>query len=74
MIYTDGSKGNNKTGCAYVVNGHAYRVRLTKYTSIFSAELYAVLLAIKHISRSRKTKFVIFCDSLSVLESIKSNN
>ena len=73
MIYTDGSKGNNKTGCAYVVNGHAYRVRLTKYTSIFSAELYAVLLAIKHISRSRKTKFVIFCDSLSVLESIKSN-
>ena len=72
-FYSDGSKINNRTGCAYVVNGKTYSARLTRYSSVFTAEQYALFLILKHISRSKKTKFVIFCDSLSALESIKNN-
>ena len=72
-IYTDGSKINNRTGCSYIVNGIACKVRLTKYSSVFSAELYAILKSLKYIKINNNSKFVIYSDSLSTIESIKNN-
>ena len=72
-IYTDGSKINNRTGCAYVVNGIAYKTRLTRYSSVFSAELYAILKSLQYIKNNINNKFIIFSDSLSSIESIKNN-
>ena len=72
-IYTDGSKINDRTGCAYVVNDTTYKVRLTRHSSVFSAELFAILKSLRYVKNSADSKFVIFSDSLSAIESIKNN-
>ena len=38
--------------------------------SIFSAEIKAIGLALNHIEQERNTDFIIFSDSLSVLQSL----
>ena len=45
-------------------------VRLPDAASIFRAELYALLLAIDVVRRSKEKNFVIFSDSMSSLQSI----
>merc|ERR1711984_13017 len=72
-IYTDGSKINDRTGCAFVVNDITYKVRLTRHSSVFSAELFAILKSLKYVKNSADSKFIILCDSLSAIESIKNN-
>ena len=72
-IYTDGSKIKNRTGSAYVVNGIPCKVRLTRYSSVYSAEMYAILKSLQFIKKNRNSLFVIFSDSLSALETIKNN-
>ena len=64
---------NNRTGCAYIVNGIACKFRLTRHSSVFSAELYAILKSLQYIKNSILNKFVIYSDSLSAIESINSN-
>jgi len=49
-------------------------VRLPDTASIFRAELYALLLAIDVIRRSKEKNFVIFSDSMSSLQSINGFN
>jgi len=49
-------------------------VRLPDTTSIFRAELYALLLAIDVVRRSKENNFVIFSDSMSSLQSINGFN
>jgi len=49
-------------------------VRLPDTTSIFRAELYAILLAIDVVRRSKEKNFVIFSDSMSSLPSIYGFN
>ena len=49
-------------------------VRLPHAASIFRAELYALLLAIDVVRRSKEKNFVIFSDSMSSLQSINGFN
>ena len=49
-------------------------VRLPDTASIFRAELYAILLAIDVVRRSKEKNFVIFSDSMSGLQSISGFN
>ena len=42
--------------------------------SIFSAEIKAIDLALDHIEQSRNTDFIIFSDSLSVLQSLHNRH
>ena len=49
-------------------------VRLPDAASIFRAELYALLLAIDVVRRSKEKNFVIFSDSMSSLQSINGFN
>lgn len=47
------------------------KYHLTNYTSIFTAELYAILKAVEYILEKNLRKMVICCDSLSTIQSIE---
>ena len=70
-IYTDGSKEENKVGCASFTNGICKTLRLPDGSSIFTAEAKAIDLALDFINESNlKDKFIIFSDSMSVLQAL----
>jgi len=69
-IFTDGSKESNSVAAAVVHRDTTKCVRLPDTASIFRAELYAFLLAIDVVRRSKENNFVIFSDSMSSLQSI----
>ena len=70
-IYTDGSKEENKVGCATFTNGNCKTLRLPDGSSIFTAEAKAIDLALDFINESNlKDKFIIFSDSMSVLQAL----
>ena len=71
-IFTDGSKNDNKTACATVLNKTIHKKALPMKSSIFTAEVCAIDLALNIISRNKHNKFIIFSDSLSVLTSLKN--
>ena len=52
--------------------GKIFKKHLPNDTSIFSAEAWAINMALDLISESRNNKFINFSDSLSVLESLKN--
>ena len=72
-IYTDGSKQNNTTASAAIINKETKKTkRLPKNTSIFSAEIYAINLALDLIKEKEDPKYIIFTDSLSAIIAIKN--
>ena len=69
-IFTDGSKADGKCGFAIFVDVDppiTISSKLPSVCSVFTAELYAILKAVRFISNSADTNFVIFSDSLSAL-------
>ena len=73
-IYTDGSKDNDRVGCSVVSTIHTSKLRLPNNSSIFSAEVKAIDLALKFIDTVDNNKFIIFSDSLSALQSLRNKN
>ena len=71
-IYTDGSKDCDRVASAAVFGQHFYSLRLPFASSIFSSEANAILLAVKFVVSSYKSKFMICSDSLSCLLTIES--
>ena len=74
FIFTDGSKDGNKVGSAAVTKGSSYKQRLPDGCSVFTAELKAISLALKHIEGSNHQGFVICSDSLSALQALENRN
>ena len=72
-IYTDGSKEREKTGAAIVVQDHIIQNRLYDKSSVFSAEMKAIFLAFQYIAQSSLLKFLIFSDSLSLLQALDNS-
>ena len=73
-IYTDGSKSEDGKVAAAAVSkqtNQAFKHRLVDHSSIYSAELQAILLALKHIYQSKEDNFIILSDSLSALQALK---
>ena len=70
QIYTDGSKQGDRVGV--VPNGAQKSIRLPNKSSIYSAELRALLLALELIEGSTKRHFIIFSDSLSAMQALKN--
>jgi hypothetical protein len=66
-IYTDGSNDGDRVASAAVFGQQVYSVRLPSASSIFSAEANAILLALKFVASSDKSKFMICSESLSSL-------
>ena len=59
---------------ACVSPSDTYKCRLPDNASIFSAEIKAIDLALDHIEQSRSSDFIIFSDSLSVLQSLHNRH
>ena len=73
-IFIDGSRDGDTAGSACVTPFDTYKCRLPDNTSIFSAQIKAIDLALDHIEQSRNTDFIIFSDSLSVLQSLHNRH
>ena len=70
FIYTDGSKTENAVGCTALMGSSSLKEHLPSASSIYTAELRAIVLAFKLITNSHKEHFVICTDSLSCLMAI----
>ena len=71
-IYTDGSKVETKVASAYVCPYGTRGYRLRDGCSIFTAEVEAINKALTYVKVSTRKSFVIFSDSISVLQAIES--
>jgi len=74
-IYTDGAKSiNGRTSSAVSVPSHGFTwsVRLSDGASVYTAELFALCMAIQYLPKQTNTTkpIVIFSDSLCVLQSL----
>lgn len=78
LCFTDGSKLENYTGGAYLLNGTIKQFQLNSIASIYTAELIAIQLCVSDILTSLQDDycfrdFVICSDSKSSLQALKSN-
>ena len=73
-FYTDGSKMDGSTGCAFTVNNAFFSHKLEPYMSVFTAELVAIREALRFISDNRVDKAMICSDSQSAIRAIASHN
>ena len=73
-IYTDGSKQEMKVGCAAVFQSRELLKRLPNESSIYSAEVIAIDLAMNIIANHKSSKFIIYSDSTSVLQALQSKD
>ena len=76
-IFTDGSKSEDgRVAAAAVLKqnpNHVFKYRLVDNSSIYSAELQAILLALRHVYQSKDSNFLIISDSLSALQALRNN-
>ena len=70
-IYTDGSKDGEKVASAAILDGELYQFRLLNNSSIFSTELKAIDLVLNHIEQDVYWRYIIFTDSLSVMQALE---
>ena len=73
-IFSDGSKSRENVGCAAVCHRETKTMKLLKETSIFTAEITGILCALKIVMSSEEGRYVIYCDSKSVLQAIEEFN
>jgi len=69
-IFTDGSRQGNHTATAVVLKSHIITKRLPNSVSVYTAELYAILLALNELSKQQRKHYLLSSDSLSSLNSI----
>ena len=69
-IFTDGSKDGDKVAAAAALDGELYQFRLPDKSSVFSAELKAIDLALDHIKEDGYWHYIIFTDSLSAMQAL----
>ena len=73
QIFTDGLKVDEKVAAAAVLSvaqNSPFSCRLRDHCFIYSAELRAILFALKQAYQSQERKFMILSDSLSALQAL----
>ena len=73
-IYTDGSKSLDGVGYAAVSGRESVLGSLPPQSSIYTAELYAILAAVKMTKGTDHQHFIVYSDSRSALQAIKDLN
>ena len=71
--FTDRSKTDDGVAAAAVSSRNykkLYACRLPGNSSMYTAELHAILLALKHVYHSKQKSFLILSDSLSALHAL----
>lgn len=71
-FFTDASKSFNSVSYAAVGPSFSEVGVLNPNISIFTAEAYAILAAVKHIKESKIQSAIIYADSLSVVKSLQT--
>ena len=69
-IYINGSKSNEGVGCAVVTCEQSGLAQLPDAASSFTAELTALVHALKQVSNTKAKNFVIYTDSKSAIDAI----
>ncbi len=72
FIFTDGSKTANGVGCSYILGPSNIGIPLPGCCSIYTAELYAIKLALEAVSERTDRRILLLSDSLSSLQAIQS--
>ena len=73
-IFTDGSKSNTGVGFGAVFPDFTRCGSLPSFTSIFIAELWAILIAIKSLFTLDVGDFEIFSDSRAAMSALEDYN
>ena len=72
-IFTDGFKDGDKTAAAFICQSFEFSKCLPDKASIFTAELEAIVSALRYIKITTKNnKFIVFGDSTSALQALLS--
>ena len=72
-IFTDGSKDGDKTAAAFICQSFEFSKRLPDKASIFTAELEAIVSALRNKKiNAKNNNFVVFSDSKSALQVLLS--
>lgn len=78
QVFTDGSRNDDKVGCAFYIPDLKItkQYRLNDGVSIFSAEMYAILMAVTYVTDMPHIipNVVILSDSKSALQALKHPN
>ena len=76
QIFTDGSKYNNTTACGFYIPALKYgkSIRLSDFSSVFNAELVAILKSLQFFEDRPPFQMAIFLDSLSSLQAIEGGS
>ena len=74
QFFTDGSKADERAAAAMVTSSETGGCRLPDHSSIFTAEVTAIAMALCFIKEKGVLKSIIYTDSLSVLKSLKHRN
>lgn len=73
IVYTDGSKIGSQTSSAYFNNENQKGFRLHDFATIFTAEIFGILMAIKTNIRSNRD-ILVCTDSLSSVHDLNKIN
>ena len=71
FFYTDGSCHGHQVGSAAVGPGLRFGIRLPDFTTVFSAEVYAIGKVIEHIKMQKIEQATICTDSKSALQALE---
>ena len=71
-FFTDGSKGAEGVGCAFVSETIGRGFRLPDTASVFTSELYAIYQVLKHIRRHGHDRCLIVTDSASAAMALRN--
>jgi len=69
---SDGSKKKDSTACAVVTPTSCLKIKLPSFSSIFTAELFAIFKSIEYSNRMKYQRSIILTDSLSAALSLRS--
>ena len=71
-IFTDGSKSADGTGFGVFSSDYQSSVKINSFSSIFTAELFAIFQALSTLENSKNQSVVIFSDSKSSIQGISN--
>ena len=72
FVYTNGSRTGNYLACDTVYSPNTIiSMRMPDSASIFTAEICAIIKALKEIKNSIASIYVVFIDSLSCLQTLQ---
>ena len=74
LVFTDGSKSDAGIGFGVIFPNFNRSGRLPDQSSIFTAECFAILTALKEIASHPRQDYFICCDSSSALQAIEHFN